>query len=92
MSNEPIQAGDLVIVKRAYCACCDHAEGRIAEVEHVSVARIICPFCLKERAPLGPVAFLRDSHYSGYMPLSHLRRIPPLAELETEETAEGVPA
>ena len=88
--SEPIQVGDLVAV---IVSCHPPAFGSFFVVggfEHGSVSN--CIFCGKEH--LGPFARAED-HFGPERqfftaPLSWLKRIPPLAELEGQRTEETI--
>lgn len=91
--SAPIGVGDLVVVVRSTHACTDDTLGKIFTVlEILSVDQgAHCGRCLRTIIPPG-TAFATFNFERGGAPISWLRRIPPLAELEPTMHAETVEA
>lgn len=92
MSDKPISVGDLVQVVRTDCKkSADLALGKIGRVDSIGVlpARFgpFCEFC-KQRYAVSELATVQG----WYPPLSWLKRIPPLSELEGEKRDEEIHA
>lgn len=92
MSDKPISVGDLVVVVRSHCG------QHIGEVHRViamdDAPNFACSFC---DTVLGPIscALVTDSPDGRKLyrpPLSWLKRIPPLEELEGEKRDEEITA
>lgn len=79
--SEPIKVGDLVMVMRNHCN--DHAVGTIFQVRSLLGDQFTyCPRC-GSKGHFGELAELEFSGFHNRMPLSWLKRIPPLEELQT---------
>ena len=88
MSDRPIQAGDLVIIVKP-TSCCNNSFGIgfIYKVEKVCRVDFYCNKCHAPQTAIGAIM----SNGSGD-PIRNLKRIPPLAELESTEHREETPA
>ena len=78
--TSPLKVGDLVRVVKG-CPICSFRGGYIFTIEIIvnGMGGFFCTSCLESIHPAG-----RGAHGEnvGYIPLSWLRRIPPLGELE----------
>jgi len=87
MSERPIQVGDLVQVVR--WPCCGRYLGNIFKVEEISSSD--SALCFECGARSGPSGFYAaPEKYNRGAPVSWLKRIPPLEELEGQRTEEGI--
>jgi hypothetical protein len=86
-----ISVGDLVVVTGAACVCTQLDIGKFSTVEEITVYGGFCRCCGKTLPPC-PVARVTHNGAVAHKPLSWLKRIPPLEELERIEEAEGAPA
>ena len=93
--NKPIQVGDLVVVVRAHCDA-DLTLGMIRTVEELRDSRNWrCTACGKRGQFFGADLGAPPEGYSFarlFFPLSDLKRIPPLSELESEKRDEEIHA
>lgn len=89
-----IVAGDLVIVKQFHCE--SHRarwDGKIFRVELIRPCAPMGVYCIScETNVPGWYPMLAADDRGRVWPVEWLRRIPPLAELETVETQERAPA
>ena len=86
-NNRPISVGDLVMVVHE---CCPHESslGEIQTVLSIEHDRATCEWC--DCVTSGHHAHLSDAEDNDtfWLPLSWLKRIPPLSELESTKTDE----
>ena len=86
--EKPISVGDLVMVVKS---CCDDADalGEIFLVAGIREKGTRCRHCFQRNncAHAGSIF-----NFTAGVPLSWLKRIPPLSELETKRTADEVTA
>ena len=88
--SEPIKVGDLVMLVRECCPV-DSAIGKIFSVAELRNHSYWCHYCRWSAGQLsGARVNGQDSHCS--YPLSWLKRIPPLSELEGENRDEEITA
>lgn len=88
--SEPIKVGDLVMVIREHR--CAARVGHIYLVTLISGRGFVCPRC-HEQSPTGLHADIDAPNYFGTsapvcLPVTWLKRIPPLSELEDEKNIE----
>lgn len=83
--SEPISVGDLVVIVRS---CCGRLVGRIFIVGEIEFQRTRCHKCGWSG---GEMHGSLNQNWWG-VPLSWLRRIPPLSELEGEKRDEEITA
>jgi len=90
VKDQTINPGDLVYVARD---CCGHWLGRIFTVGHAAGREAHCDYCrllVQEPLVVNAEFLQRPGMYCA--PLSWLRRIPPLSELENIDNKEEIPA
>lgn len=93
--SDPIRAGDLVQIIRKFCEeHDDHGLGRIYVVESIEPAFDFgCRRCRDVRLSNGELLAYGDVGKGyGFYPVSCLRRIPPLSELEDVKQDEVITA
>lgn len=80
-----IEVGDLVIQMKVHCERSNRLLGRIWRVTAIGHVKdtLVCSVC-KTVLPAQPVAM---NEHPGASPLSWLKRIPPLEEMEETETS-----
>jgi hypothetical protein len=84
--SEPIRNGDLVqIVRPSPCCGGGDSIGHVFEAREVGGTHVRCAAC--GRRTMGPSAGDASGYY---FPLTRLKRIPPLSELEGEKTQEDI--
>lgn len=89
MKDRPIQVGDLVQI---IISCCNFRIGNIFHVQEITTPHkkgklwVECDICRKKVSLLHGVVALEDQ--ATPWPISWLKRIPPLDELEGERTEE----
>ncbi len=92
--NRPIQVGDLVVLVRGHGCILERHVGRVFTVLGL-VAPVgggwHCTWCHKDSAGPNEIA-ARINEKPGGIPLSWLKRIPPLSELEGEQSKEELHA
>lgn len=88
--SEPIRVGDLVIIVGNCCADADY-RGEIHTVTAIHEEGGRCREC-GFRAPGSVAALPCPTNPSWGIPLSWLKRIPPLSELESTHNEEKAPA
>ncbi len=87
--SEPIKVGDLVVVVRD---CCDgELLGFVGEVRLLHTDGLRCLRCGLVSGEHGAIVEFRQSFHDK-LPLSWLKRIPPLEELEGEKRDEEITA
>lgn len=89
--SEPIKAGDLVeVIATSGCAHIDY-RGYYKRVERIIPAmELVCEEC---NASIGRHVHAEfTDEYPAHLPLSWLRRVPPLEELEGEKQDEEITA
>ena len=88
--SEPIKVGDLVVV---VYSCCNHKLGSVGQVESFYQGgfgeKLLCDKCCRNVTPRDSMTAQVGEHY---WPLSWLKRIPPLSELEGEQREEELTA
>ncbi len=93
--SEQIKVGDLVVVVRVNHRCSEYLLGRIGVVNDIPVTHIgiECNKCGMHNLafPNSPVAVI-TLRTRGWVPLSWLKKIPPLSEPETVERKQTEPA
>ena len=85
MSDGPIQKGDLVMVVKP-TTCCNNSR-KIGFIYRVSGIRTTTPTCDYCKTKSSSVTCADEDAYGGFR-LTRLKRIPPLAELESTEHKE----
>jgi hypothetical protein len=93
--SEPIKVGDLVAVKKACCiAMMAHPIFTVGGFESFQGWRIVCRSCLQTfpDASFATVAGARNSEGEFHVPISWLKRIPPLSELDDVKHDEEITA
>lgn len=91
--SSPIGVGDLVRIVQSHDCDPNLGLGYITTVERIEIARAFqCAKCMKIDHSLDgqKLAYGTIAGTSGYWPLAWLRRIPPLAELEDQDTREDL--
>lgn len=84
--NEPIKVGDLVCI--LHCCCDDEKVGAILQVESIQEIDLDCMDCgLRERTVC---SIWHGVNRLWGRPLSWLKKIPPLDELEGEKRDEEI--
>lgn len=92
MSDRTIQAGDLVQIVKS---CCNFRLGSYFTVEDITTPHKAgqqwaeCDICMAKVARFRDVVALEDQRTP--WPISWLKRIPPLSELEGQRTEESCP-
>jgi hypothetical protein len=86
--SEPIKAGDLVMIVKDFCGC-DIGEIFVAgEIQNRFNSLQVCNEC----GTYGDTPILRTRRLKGWYPVSWLKRIPPLSELDDVRQDEEIHA
>ena len=90
--SDPIDVGDLVQVVQSRACCTKYADGAELFVVVAVKQRHITLWCCYCDSLLPNEPFAAGAVFEWGMPLSWLRKIPPLADLESTETKKEITA
>jgi hypothetical protein len=80
-----IEAGDMVVVVGCSCVCTAEDIGSFGVVKNVLQTDARCHVCGFDDGPVVRARFVSNHGGVSYKPLSWLKKIPPLSELEGKE-------